>query len=63
LQVGAADCVRTTRPPTFVSSASIARLLDFIYTRAPYTAISRAVHIHPISELIPTMLQELTPLA
>ena len=39
-------------------------ILDVMYARAPYTTIARAVHIHPtISELIPTMLQELTPLA
>jgi pyruvate/2-oxoglutarate dehydrogenase complex dihydrolipoamide dehydrogenase (E3) component len=38
-------------------------LLDAMYAGAPFTAISRAVHIHPtISELIPTMLQDLTPL-
>ena len=38
-------------------------ILDVMYARAPYTTIARAVHIHPtISELIPTMLQELTPL-
>ncbi|MGE0040820.1 MAG: FAD-containing oxidoreductase [Vicinamibacterales bacterium] len=38
-------------------------LLDVMYAKAPYTTISRAVHIHPtISELIPTMLQDLTPL-
>jgi len=38
-------------------------LLDVMYARSPYTTISRAVHIHPtVSELIPTMLQELTPL-
>lgn len=38
-------------------------LLDVMYADAPYTAISRAVHVHPtISELIPTMLQDLTPL-
>ena len=39
-------------------------LLDVMYAKAPYTAVSRAVHIHPtISELIPTTLQELKPLA
>ncbi|MDT5070003.1 MAG: hypothetical protein QOK02_6158, partial [Mycobacterium sp.] len=28
-----------------------------------YTAISRTMHIHPtVSELVPTMLQEMTPL-
>ena len=38
-------------------------LLDIMYAKAPYTVISRAVHIHPtVSELIPTVLQELKPL-
>ena len=38
-------------------------LLDVMYAGAPYTVVSRAVHIHPtISELIPTMLQDLKPL-
>ena len=38
-------------------------LLDIMYARAPYTTISRAVHIHPtVSELIPTLLQSLKPL-
>jgi pyruvate/2-oxoglutarate dehydrogenase complex dihydrolipoamide dehydrogenase (E3) component len=38
-------------------------LLDVMYARAPYTTISRAVHIHPtVSELIPTLLQSLKPL-
>jgi pyruvate/2-oxoglutarate dehydrogenase complex dihydrolipoamide dehydrogenase (E3) component len=38
-------------------------LLDIMYARAPYTTISRAVHIHPtVSELIPTLLQSLSPL-
>jgi len=38
-------------------------LLDVMYADAPYTVISRAVHIHPtVSELIPTALQELKPL-
>jgi pyruvate/2-oxoglutarate dehydrogenase complex dihydrolipoamide dehydrogenase (E3) component len=38
-------------------------MLDVMYARAPYTTISRAVHIHPtVSELIPTMLQGLKPL-
>jgi pyruvate/2-oxoglutarate dehydrogenase complex dihydrolipoamide dehydrogenase (E3) component len=35
-------------------------ILDVMYAKAPYTVISRAVHIHPtVSELVPTMLQEL----
>jgi len=39
-------------------------LADAMYADAAYTVISRAVHVHPtISELIPTMLQDLTPLA
>jgi pyruvate/2-oxoglutarate dehydrogenase complex dihydrolipoamide dehydrogenase (E3) component len=38
-------------------------LLDVMYANAPYTVIQRAMHIHPtVSELIPTMLGELTPL-
>ena len=38
-------------------------LLDVMYAKAPYTTISRAVHIHPtVSELIPTLLQSLEPL-
>lgn len=38
-------------------------LLDIMYADKPYTVISRAVHIHPtISELIPTVLQNLEPL-
>ena len=38
-------------------------LLDVMYARAPYTVISRATHIHPtVSELIPTLLQNLKPL-
>jgi pyruvate/2-oxoglutarate dehydrogenase complex dihydrolipoamide dehydrogenase (E3) component len=38
-------------------------LLDVMYAKAPYTAVSRAMHIHPtVSELLPTLLQELQPL-
>jgi len=38
-------------------------LLDMMYAKAPYTVISRAVHIHPtVSELVPTTLQSLKPL-
>ncbi|HDR8964166.1 mercuric reductase [Burkholderia vietnamiensis] len=37
-------------------------LLDVMAARAPYTAISRAMHIHPtVSELVPTLLQDLHP--
>jgi len=38
-------------------------IIDVMNAGAPYTAISRAVHIHPtVSELIPTLLGELQPL-
>jgi pyruvate/2-oxoglutarate dehydrogenase complex dihydrolipoamide dehydrogenase (E3) component len=38
-------------------------LLDVMYAKAPFTTISRSVHIHPtVSELIPTLLQSLKPL-
>jgi pyruvate/2-oxoglutarate dehydrogenase complex dihydrolipoamide dehydrogenase (E3) component len=38
-------------------------ILDVMYARGPYTAIQRAVHIHPtVSELIPTLLGDLKPL-
>lgn len=38
-------------------------ILDVMAARKPYTAISRTMHIHPtVSELVPTMLQEMTPL-
>lgn len=39
-------------------------ILDIMSAKAPYTTLSRTMHIHPtVSELIPTMLQEMTPLA
>jgi len=42
---------------------SIQTILDVMYTKAPYTVIQRAVHIHPtVTELIPTMLADLEPL-
>jgi len=38
-------------------------LLDLMYARAPYTVLQRAMHIHPtVSELLPTMMNELAPL-
>ncbi|MCP2626779.1 FAD-containing oxidoreductase [Mycolicibacterium smegmatis] len=38
-------------------------ILDIMAAKEPYTAISRTMHIHPtVSELVPTMLQELKPL-
>ena len=39
-------------------------LLDVMYAKALYTTVSRAMHIHPtVSELLPTLLQGLQPLA
>jgi pyruvate/2-oxoglutarate dehydrogenase complex dihydrolipoamide dehydrogenase (E3) component len=37
-------------------------VLDAMYARMPFPALKRAMHIHPtVSELIPTLLSELTP--
>ncbi|MDR5666013.1 FAD-containing oxidoreductase [Burkholderia cenocepacia] len=37
-------------------------ILDVMAAGAPYTTISRAMHIHPtVSELVPTLLQDLHP--
>ena len=39
-------------------------LLDVMAAKQPYTVISRAVHIHPtVSELVPTLLQQLKPMS
>ncbi|OLE19767.1 MAG: mercuric reductase [Betaproteobacteria bacterium 13_1_20CM_3_63_8] len=39
-------------------------VLDVMYAKKPYTTIQRAVHIHPtVTELIPTLLGGLKPLA
>jgi pyruvate/2-oxoglutarate dehydrogenase complex dihydrolipoamide dehydrogenase (E3) component len=39
-------------------------ILDVMYAKAPYTVMARAMHIHPtVSELLPTVLQELKPLS
>lgn len=38
-------------------------ILDIMSAKAPYTTLARTMHIHPtVSELIPTMLQEMSPL-
>jgi pyruvate/2-oxoglutarate dehydrogenase complex dihydrolipoamide dehydrogenase (E3) component len=38
-------------------------ILDLMYAKAPFTVMQRAMHIHPtVSELLPTMLSNLTPL-
>ncbi|ORB88293.1 FAD-containing oxidoreductase [Mycobacterium persicum] len=38
-------------------------ILDVMSAKAPYTTLSRTMHIHPtVSELVPTMLQEMAPL-
>lgn len=42
---------------------AVHQITDIMYAGAPYTAIHRAVHIHPtLSELIPTMMGQLEPL-
>ena len=39
-------------------------ILDVMSAKAPYDTLSRTMHIHPtVSELVPTMLQEMKPLA
>ncbi len=39
-------------------------ILDVMYAKAPYTVIERAMHIHPtVTELVPTVLGSLKPLA
>jgi pyruvate/2-oxoglutarate dehydrogenase complex dihydrolipoamide dehydrogenase (E3) component len=43
---------------------AIHAIADVMYAKAPYTTISNAVHAHPtVSELVPTTLQSLEPLA
>jgi len=38
-------------------------ILDVMTAKLPYTAISRTMHIHPtVGELVPTLLQDLSPL-
>ncbi len=42
---------------------AIQSVLDVMYADAPYTVITRAMHIHPtVTELIPTLLEGLKPL-
>lgn len=42
---------------------AIHAILDVMSAKAPYSTLSRTMHIHPtVSELIPTMLQEMSPL-
>ncbi len=41
---------------------AIQSILDVMYAKRPYTTISRAMHIHPtVSELIPTVFGDLSP--
>ena len=38
-------------------------ILDVMSAKAPYDTLARTMHIHPtVSELVPTLLQEMTPL-
>jgi pyruvate/2-oxoglutarate dehydrogenase complex dihydrolipoamide dehydrogenase (E3) component len=42
---------------------AIHAILDTMSAKAPYTTLARTMHIHPtVCELIPTMLQEMSPL-
>jgi pyruvate/2-oxoglutarate dehydrogenase complex dihydrolipoamide dehydrogenase (E3) component len=42
---------------------AIHAILDIMSAKVPYTTLSRTMHIHPtVSELIPTILQEMSPL-
>jgi pyruvate/2-oxoglutarate dehydrogenase complex dihydrolipoamide dehydrogenase (E3) component len=42
---------------------SVHAVLDQMYAKAPYTVMARAMHIHPtVTELLPSMLQNLRPL-
>lgn len=42
---------------------AIHAILDVMSAKAPYTTLSRTMYIHPtVSELIPTILQEMSPL-
>ena len=38
-------------------------ILDLMYAKTPFTVLQRAMHIHPtVSELLPTMMNDLKPL-
>jgi pyruvate/2-oxoglutarate dehydrogenase complex dihydrolipoamide dehydrogenase (E3) component len=38
-------------------------ILDLMNAKAPFTVLKRAMHIHPtVSELLPTMMNDLKPL-
>jgi hypothetical protein len=38
-------------------------ILDLIYAKASYTVMQRAMHLHPtVSEFIPAIMDDLTPL-
>jgi pyruvate/2-oxoglutarate dehydrogenase complex dihydrolipoamide dehydrogenase (E3) component len=42
----------------------IHEILDVMSAKAPYDTLARTMHIHPtVSELVPTMLEEMTPLS
>ncbi len=43
---------------------AIHAILDVMSAKAPYTTLARTMHIHPtVSEFIPTVLQEMSPLS
>ena len=56
---------RSWEPPSSASAATrpFTSILDVMSAKTPYTTLARTMHIHPtVSELIPTLLQEMTPL-
>ena len=57
--------IDVTVDPAVAGKVEVIHLfIDNIAGKLPYTAISRTMHIHPtVSELIPTLLQDLKPLA
>ena len=43
---------------------SVHSLIDVVYAKTPYTEFQRHVRIHPnVSELLPTVLEDLNPLS
>ena len=59
-----ASCSPAPKAPVGVEGdEAVHSLVDAMYGHLPYTVVQHGVRIHPtVSELIPTMLGELTPL-
>ena len=51
------------RAPRHGCDEAVHSLIDAMYARTPYTEFQRRVRIHPtVSELLPTVLEDLKPL-